>query len=660
MNTELLNFVNNITANDSPRTVLLDWNTLLLNLTDNKSFWEKYYVSNECAVSFESQRLADTPETKDIEDSILNTLKAQIVKDLVSKGVDISNIKSLQSNSPPSNDTDNCKTVKTPAKKDKEPAKKEPKAKVVKNNKDPKDPKDEKEYDLTEIINKKRMKESEKTVAGIQQAYYHPLDESMYFDKFTNAQIMDIYNAIMNNKSIAQEMQEKMFLFMVCHMMMSKGYCHLILNNRDILNAMSMLEKYNTIIAAYLWYGFHLLYREELIIGVHTKNEHRFVYDLLTAQSLPRLPKYAIEKQYIPCAYKYDIKKTPMCPIAPPEFKFTRGLHDYIQFVRNVDTFTGGVLKGLDWSRICLTGSAMTACLIRNPVECLFLPSGQEYSTDKVDWDRYFDEFYPSNKSNPGHPSDIDLMIETVHGYGIGDDERKKSDEEYEAVIKELFTLIQNNLINAGVVMTAESLKLTKVNTKSSYRYKIEGTALKRSFEPFRVWSHAGTVAKFHVASVRAYAKLNNNTGDVHMFPSFITAAFTGVNPDHRWFSSNKTPADVFRIYQQRGFGMILNQHQVAQFVTFVKHTNKWKTSSDTLNDEEYIGPKSIYNRLYRPRVSNSGRYFEVQYQAPPNDITYVSAPISSKTINMQYSKKETVNFETLGLVPIDYLTAMI
>ncbi len=77
-------------------------------------------------------------------------------------------------------------------------------------------------------------------------------------------------------------------------MLISKKYCHLILNNDVVLAANAALfEKYKPIFRYLYGYAWFTLYTEETILKTQVTTNDRFVFNIETASLLPVYPNCA-------------------------------------------------------------------------------------------------------------------------------------------------------------------------------------------------------------------------------------------------------------------------------------------------------------------------------------------------------------------------------
>jgi hypothetical protein len=198
--------------------------------------------------------------------------------------------------------------------------------------------------------------------------------------------------------------------------------------------------------------------------------------------------------------------------------------------------------------------------------------------------------------------TDIDLMIEAEHL-----DDFDKVCESHLAAIRSTLPEEQREKVYMKMFMT-----------ENKYRYKIYG--LPRSIELFCVNSIPGVIAKFHLACVRAWW----DGEQLHMFPSFVTAAMTSVCHDLRWTSCNKDLRDIVLKYYQRGFSIILNKREIENLRDFVSNNAKWPDYPPMPAAQGYYNwqqrrwaSKPFYTDLqadfWNPSISHFGVYYKLK-----------------------------------------------
>jgi len=184
-----------------------------------------------------------------------------------------------------------------------------------------------------------------------------------------NDYILNMYNMLNN---------DKLKYNFVNSLLVSKEYCHLILNNKNMLEQIiPMIEKYKHVFKytiGYTWLNFYL---EECLARTKSTKKSRFVFDINTANKLPVFP------------YIYsDIKQNPYITVLTDDVEILQdntygityingydgyGVTDLATFQKRFNIFTTGnpdlnPFVGLDWSKFGVSGSAITACLQKRSI----------------------------------------------------------------------------------------------------------------------------------------------------------------------------------------------------------------------------------------------------------------------------------------------------
>ncbi|ARF11819.1 hypothetical protein Klosneuvirus_2_255 [Klosneuvirus KNV1] len=268
----------------------------------------------------------------------------------------------------------------------------------------------------------------------------------------TKEQITELFNSITDNK---------LLFSMFNSLLLSKQYCHLVLNNQTVLDKMKPLfESKLIVLYNYLFgYAWAYMYTEECIVKTRTKNTSRYVFDINTANKLPFFP-YCEE----------NILMNPYCvlPVDKKVFGATKNLFgikmianykDYgistlNDFTTKFNIFTTGkgdknLFDGLEtvegttkWKHFAISGSIIPACSQkRSPLMDTITTNEMSY-IDKMA--RYFSEYY--------NESDIDIMCNS------------KSIFEFMDNISKLITVIKKNLTSlygkdAGETVIIEPIK---------------------------------------------------------------------------------------------------------------------------------------------------------------------------------------------------------
>lgn len=221
-------------------------------------------------------------------------------------------------------------------------------------------------------------------------------------NKLSNDYISDIFNNLDT---------EKLKYDMLHNFMISKDYCHLIVNNKNILeNSKDIINKYLHVFKYTFGYSWLTLYLEECLARSKSVKSSRFTFDIHTANKLPVFP------------FTYtDIKQNPYVTALIDDIEITQnnifglsfkenydgyGVTDMDTFKLRLNIFMSGdpnvdPLKDLDWTRFAISGSAIPACLQKRSLlldGCV----SKENNNEIVGFKNYINKYYSG--------SDIDLM----------------------------------------------------------------------------------------------------------------------------------------------------------------------------------------------------------------------------------------------------------
>lgn len=191
----------------------------------------------------------------------------------------------------------------------------------------------------------------------------------------------------------------------------SKDYCHIVFNNKQILNKMEPLfVKYAPLYKYLLGYAWLCFITEETLVNINTKKEYRYVYDIHTANKLPVFPfifSDISQNPYLPIAIDkntIDISHNAMGLYCIDNLD-GYGVCTFDEFQLRMNIFVTGnskinIFNGIDWNFFAIIGSVMTACLQKKPL-----------LLNNSNWHQYFDKYYIN--------SDIDMMCNdsSIYGY---------------------------------------------------------------------------------------------------------------------------------------------------------------------------------------------------------------------------------------------------
>jgi hypothetical protein len=256
-------------------------------------------------------------------------------------------------------------------------------------------------------------------------AYYKISEPSL---KLTKENIIDLFNYRRTAKD-----KFKMFN----ELLLSKDYCHLVLNNHYILKeSKRMFNKFKLLYKVYIGYAWSIFRLEESIKKTRVLTTDRFIIDLNTAAELPLYEYCEDLKQcpYLPITIKEELYKGIVgIKMGIPLLKNKVKAHQLCNlelFKLNLNIFTTGlsdknIFDGLDWTNKSISGSSLIACVyVKHPL--MDIISNNDYYNNIDNKKRLFNEYWGN--------SDIDLMCYStnIHEY-------------YKNVI-DIFNCVKNNL----------------------------------------------------------------------------------------------------------------------------------------------------------------------------------------------------------------------
>lgn len=218
---------------------------------------------------------------------------------------------------------------------------------------------------------------------------------------------------------IIQELPSKERFLLYCNLIISKSYCHLVLNNKELLVLMKPIIKQFIQLFRYLFgYAWIRFYFEESIKKSYTTIDDQFIFTIDTAAELPLFP-FSMDNPkmnpYCPILVNDDILNSEFNIGGLFDYKianinknksFTnRGIANLEEFKSNLNTFlnysNNNILENIDWQKlkIAIGGSVMCACIQKHhPLVDLF----SNYP-EKDRLNRYYNEYYAN--------ADVDVMF---------------------------------------------------------------------------------------------------------------------------------------------------------------------------------------------------------------------------------------------------------
>lgn len=257
----------------------------------------------------------------------------------------------------------------------------------------------------------------------------YKITSNFLIENITNDHFNNIYDRLTN--------KEKYYLIMNCTI--SKELCHLVINNKYILdkinspdivsNDKTFVQKYGHIFRYTLGYTWLTLYMEESIKKTFIEKKDRFIFNIETASKLMWFP-YSKENLNI-CPYlpilieketlnsEKNILGVQQIIINDVDKELTRyGVTTKDKFIDRLNMFISGkkdtnILENINWDNIAISGSIMACCLPNfNPIMCNFM-------TDfNIDFLNYINEYYKdADVDVMCNISDIYKFIDKIHEF---------------------------------------------------------------------------------------------------------------------------------------------------------------------------------------------------------------------------------------------------
>ena len=198
--------------------------------------------------------------------------------------------------------------------------------------------------------------------------------------KVVNLTIDDI-NHILRNELIDDE--ERYHLIM--NLLSSKSHCHLIINNRELLEKIkssNFVKTHYYIFRYVLSYAWISLTMDEFITKTNMTNDDRFVFDIQTANLLPQMKLNIYNKSpYLPVLISDSVKATKKnlsCPTKIYNASIDYGVCTLETFRVRLNYFICNqninLFENVDWTNIGICGSVMCCCLPNfNPLFANFM-----------------------------------------------------------------------------------------------------------------------------------------------------------------------------------------------------------------------------------------------------------------------------------------------
>lgn len=245
------------------------------------------------------------------------------------------------------------------------------------------------------------------------RTFYSTNDHNTEYS-YSKDEIADLIDFIKDNESD----NHKIRYYLLNTLLVSKEYCHLILNNKRVLSSCSdLFEKYKPLYIYLIGYAWITFYIEENLTYTRSSKNDRFSFDIETANLLPMFP-FSFENIYVNPYFsmlndktKIDYKDNCLSYNALVDYKKYYGVATKEEAMKRFNIFTTGknvnIFENLDSNVFSFSGSIIPACLQRySPLIEKFDDKNSSYESNM---NKYFDHYYAN--------SDIDVMVSTNTQY---------------------------------------------------------------------------------------------------------------------------------------------------------------------------------------------------------------------------------------------------
>lgn len=262
-----------------------------------------------------------------------------------------------------------------------------------------------------------------------------------------NKSVLDIHN---NFKELKQQLNFILHrlnydnkILIIGYLLISKDYCHLIINNINLLKKYKCIFNQYTYLFRYLLgFTWSQLYIKEMNKKKDMTRDDIFIFDINTANNLINFPNSTSCINFNPynCiminnkflnSNIYSLNYYSISNNIFSAFEMTP-IGNINQFKVNFNIFTTSnpntnLFQDINFKKnnIAITGSAVCACIAHfHPLMCLF----NNYNDETSIKNRYYNEYYAN--------ADIDVMIKT------------KDFKEFINTVKKVYEQIKKNIIN--------------------------------------------------------------------------------------------------------------------------------------------------------------------------------------------------------------------
>lgn len=233
------------------------------------------------------------------------------------------------------------------------------------------------------------------------RTYYATVDNNEL--KITKSQVTEMFES---------QLTEREMYDLFNTLLVSKEYCHMVLNNHVVLSKMkTLISKYMPLYKYLMGYAWNAFYIEECLFKTKTTKNSRYIFDIKTANLLPFFP-FSCDDLHQNPYMTTTISEKACDPVNNCmalhvfEDHIGYGIDTLDRFRWKFNLFTTGdpnknIFDGLEWgNHYAISGSLMPAFLtIKSP---LFDLTVNKEDPEYKQWLSYFNQYYAE--------SDIDFM----------------------------------------------------------------------------------------------------------------------------------------------------------------------------------------------------------------------------------------------------------
>ena len=267
------------------------------------------------------------------------------------------------------------------------------------------------------------------------RTYFATPNEKIEESMFNTKSVTEIFN------SLDIKLHKKQLYDIFNTLLVSKEYCHLVLNNKLILEKMKpIIDQYYHLYRYLFGYAWMCFYTEECIFKTKTTETNRYVFDIETANKLPIFPVIPKDLHLNPyltiLVSKKALNSDNNCLALSmnfANFENYYGVCNLEQFKTRFNLFTSGrehksIFDGINWDNFAVSGSLISACLQKKSqlFDLVSQPEQSESDNLKTFYSHYYSE------------SDIDLMC------------KKESVFDFMDEIQDVIKIVNKNIFNTN------------------------------------------------------------------------------------------------------------------------------------------------------------------------------------------------------------------